>query len=103
MKLACVSGYRCTEIHNVPVFTAGFGQDDVENAVPCTADSVMKIASISKPITMAILARQWERGCIDIDAPIGRYVTTWPRKTWNGKEVRHMLLCLMLASRKLSW
>ena len=89
------------QIHNVPVFTAGFGQADVENAVPCTPDSVMKIASISKPITMAILTRQWERGCIDIDAPIGRYVNTWPRKTWNGKEVGCISL-MLLSSRTLS-
>ncbi|KAK2158811.1 hypothetical protein NP493_1769g00004 [Ridgeia piscesae] len=65
---------------------------DVENAVPCTADSVMKIASISKPITMTVLARLWERGSIDIDAPIGRYVKTWPRKTWKGEKVRHSLV-----------
>ena len=75
------------------MFALGIGYADVENAVPCTADSVMKIASISKPITTTILARLWEGRSIDIDAPIGRHVKTWPQKKWGGNEVMQLLVC----------
>ena len=33
------------------VWREGFGYSDVENSVQCTPDTVMRIASISKPLT----------------------------------------------------
>ena len=33
------------------VWNEGFGYADVENDVPCTPNTVMRIASISKPLT----------------------------------------------------
>lgn len=67
---------------------AGFGFSDLENGTPCTPDTVMKIASISKPITMAMVAKAWEDGKIDLNAAVGEYVKQWPKKMWNGEEVR---------------
>ncbi|XP_074640998.1 serine beta-lactamase-like protein LACTB, mitochondrial [Tubulanus polymorphus] len=69
------------------VWAEGIGFADVENRVPCTADTVMRIASISKPITMSILAKLMEAGKIDIDKPVQQYVTSWPQKTFQGKNV----------------
>ena len=60
---------------------------DVENNVKCTPGTVMKIASISKPITMAVTAKIIESGLLDVDADIKKYVRYWPDKTWNGKKV----------------
>lgn len=36
------------------VWTQGFGYSDIENQVPCTPETVMRIASISKPIRYTI-------------------------------------------------
>lgn len=47
----------------------------------------MRIASISKPITMALLASMWEKGQIDIDKPVQEYVPYFPFKKFDGKEV----------------
>ena len=63
------------------------GYADVENRVPCTPDSVMRIASISKPITMTAVARLWENGKLDLDAPIQKYVPDFPEKTVDGEKV----------------
>ncbi len=58
-------------------------------------DSVLRIASISKSITMAMLAKQMEEGKVNIDLPIQEYVPEFPKKKWDGNEViitvRHLL------------
>ena len=36
---------------------AGFGYADIENHIPCKSNTVMRIASISKSITMAVVAK----------------------------------------------
>ena len=47
----------------------------------------MRIASISKTITMAVLAKLWQEGKVDLDKDISEYVPEFPRKTVDGKEV----------------
>ncbi|ELT87536.1 hypothetical protein CAPTEDRAFT_152088 [Capitella teleta] len=47
----------------------------------------MKIASISKPITMAMVAKQWEAKKLDLDADVASFVEGWPTKTWDGEKV----------------
>lgn len=69
------------------VWTQGFGYADVENRLPCTPNTVMRIASISKSITMTAVAKAVENGELDIDLPVQTYVKDFPKKTINGKEV----------------
>ncbi|XP_034245393.1 serine beta-lactamase-like protein LACTB, mitochondrial [Thrips palmi] len=74
-------------VNGKTVWTEGFGYADVENAVPCTPNTVMRIASISKSITMAALARLWERGLVDLDQPVQHYVPNFPQKSFDGEPV----------------
>lgn len=53
----------------------------------CGPDSVMKIASISKPITMMLVAKEWEIGTLDLDADVQQYVPYWPDKCWDSEKV----------------
>ncbi|KAM4747587.1 serine beta-lactamase-like protein LACTB, mitochondrial [Rhinophrynus dorsalis] len=69
------------------VWTEGLGFADVENRVPCSADSVMRVASISKSFTMAALAKLWEEGKLDLDAPVQQYVPEFPEKDFEGEKV----------------
>lgn len=69
------------------VWTEGLGYADVENRVPCTRHTVMRIGSISKPIAMTTVAKLWEDGRIDLDKPIQEYVPSFPQKTFNDKPV----------------
>ena len=71
---------------------AGFGYSDVENLVPCQPDTVMRIASISKSITMAIAARLMDQGKLDIDLPIENYLGSFPQKVVDGEKVSSMIL-----------
>ncbi len=64
------------------VWTGGFGLADVENEIPATDRTAYRLASISKPITALAICQLAERGRIDLDAPIQRYVPGFPVKPW---------------------
>ncbi|XP_077993532.1 serine beta-lactamase-like protein LACTB, mitochondrial isoform X2 [Glandiceps talaboti] len=72
-----------------------FGYSDVENRVKCKSETIMRIASISKPLTMVAVAKLWEDGKLNLDLPIQDYVPEFPEKTFEGEKVtvttRHLL------------
>lgn len=50
--------------------------------VPATADTVYRIASISKSITATAAMKLVEGGKLDLDAPIQTYCPDFPKKPW---------------------
>lgn len=64
------------------VWSEGFGYADVENRLPVTSLTRFRIASISKPVTAAALGLLIQEGKLDLDAPVQRYVPTFPQKPW---------------------
>jgi len=64
------------------ILIEGYGLADVENTVPATADTVYRIASISKSITATAAMKLVEAGKLDLDAPIQRYCPDFPKKPW---------------------
>jgi serine beta-lactamase-like protein LACTB, mitochondrial len=68
----------------------GYGKADLENDVPAKADTVYRLASISKPITAVAALQLAERGKLNLDAPVQNYVPTFPLKQW-GVSVRDLL------------
>ena len=85
---------------------AGYGVSDVENLVDCKPSSVMRVASISKPLTMVAIAQLWEQGKLDLDIPIQHYVPSWPDKVFQGQKVFRLnteilfLFCCCAALRR---
>lgn len=71
----------------LPQCISGVGMSDVENRVACHRGTVMRIASISKSMTMAVVAKLWEQGKLDFDKPVQQYVPQFPEKTFDGKKV----------------
>ncbi|VDK86845.1 unnamed protein product [Litomosoides sigmodontis] len=69
------------------VWEQGYGYADVEQLVPCKSDTVMRIASISKPVTAALAARLVQNGKLNLDASIQDYVPDFPKKKYNDKDV----------------
>ncbi len=63
-------------------YANGFGLADVENSVPATAGTVYRLASISKPITATAVMQLVERGRVDLDSPVWKYVPAFPVKPW---------------------
>jgi CubicO group peptidase (beta-lactamase class C family)/signal transduction histidine kinase len=60
------------------VWAEGFGWSRVEDGVPATAETIYQLGSVSKPLTAAGLMRLAERGAVDLDAPVQRYVPSFP-------------------------
>ena len=58
----------------------GYGLQDLENFVPATGQTVYRLGSISKPITAVAALQLWEQGKLDLNAPIQRYVPSFPTK-----------------------
>ena len=89
-------------VNGKTVWQHGFGYSDLENHMLTGTGCVMRIASISKTITMAVLARLWQEGRLDLDKSIQEYVPDFPRKVVEGQEVEitvRQLCCHMSGVR----
>jgi len=64
------------------VLTEGYGLADIENNAQAGADTVYRIASLSKSITATAAMKLVETGKIDLDAPIQKYCPAFPQKPW---------------------
>ena len=63
-------------------YANGFGMADLENSLPARPDTIYRLGSISKTISAVAALQLFERGRIDLDAPVQRYVPTFPQKPW---------------------
>jgi serine beta-lactamase-like protein LACTB, mitochondrial len=62
------------------VWSEGFGVADLEGNVAASARTRYRIGSVSKLLTSAALARLYDKGRIDLDASVQRYVPSFPKK-----------------------
>ncbi len=63
-------------------FGAGYGFADLENNVPASEQTLYRLGSISKPLTAVGAMQLWERGQLDLDAPVQKYCPAFPQKQW---------------------
>jgi CubicO group peptidase (beta-lactamase class C family) len=68
----------------------GYGWASVELDTPNSAESVFQIASVSKPITAAAVMLLYERGLVDLEAPLSRLLPDYPRG--DRLSIHHLLL-----------
>lgn len=62
------------------IWAEGFGWADIENRVPISTRTKMRIGSVAKPFTAAALMRLYDQGKIDLDVDVRTYVPVWPEK-----------------------
>jgi len=62
------------------VWSEAFGYADLEAKRPATPETQFRIGSVSKPLTADAVAQLYEAGKLDLDAPVQRYVPTFPQK-----------------------
>lgn len=53
------------------------GQRDVERGTPMTEDSILRIYSMTKPLTSVALMTLHERGLFSLDDAVHRYIPAW--------------------------
>ena len=64
------------------VWSKGFGLADIEQNIPATPKTRFRIGSVSKTVPSAAVGRLLDQGKLDLDAPIQKYVHTFPVKKW---------------------
>jgi CubicO group peptidase (beta-lactamase class C family) len=62
------------DVHGRVAFSEAFGVADLETRAPATADTRFRIGSVGKSLTAAGALLLAERGHLDLDAPVDRYV-----------------------------
>lgn len=70
------------------ILARGFGMSDVEQRVAATADTVYPIGSITKTFTATLMMQLADRGRLDLEQPVARYVD-WEVAT--EIRIRHVL------------
>ena len=63
-----------------PRWSEGLGMADLENFSPATSSTLFRLGSISKPISATTALQLWERGKLDLDAPVQKYCPAFPQK-----------------------
>ena len=64
------------------VWAEGFGWADVENEAPVTPATLFRIGGVSQTLTAAAVGLLVDRALLDLDAPVQRYVASFPEKEW---------------------
>ena len=62
------------------VWSEAFGFANLEAKLETTPATQFRIGSVSKPLTATAIAQLFEIGKLDLDAPVQRYVPTFPQK-----------------------
>ena len=78
-----IPGMSVAIVHENQIrFQRGYGMAEVENFVPAKALTVYRIASVSKSLTAVAAMQLVEKGKLDLDAPIQKYVPGFPAKNF---------------------
>jgi serine beta-lactamase-like protein LACTB, mitochondrial len=83
MALTHVPGVSVAVVENGEYeWGSGFGLADAENNAPASELTLFRLASISKSLTATAAMQLWERGHLDLDAPVQKYCPAFPQKPW---------------------
>ncbi len=83
MAAGSIPGVSVAVVENGELeWSQGLGMADLENFVPATSQTLFRLASISKSLTATAALQLWERGKLDLDAPVQKYCPAFPQKPW---------------------
>jgi CubicO group peptidase (beta-lactamase class C family) len=71
-------------------YVQGYGLIDIDNGTPVTAQTALKIASLTKSFTAAAILRFNEEGKLSLEDPISRFLPGTPEAA-KEVRVRHLL------------
>lgn len=67
------------------------GKTELENGGAFARDTVVRIYSMTKPITTVAAMMLYERGCFQLDDPISKYIPDFAEMTvWNGGDLSNV-------------
>jgi len=62
------------------MYREAFGYGDIDRRIPACPQTQFRVGSVSKLFTVTAMARLLERGVLDLDVPVKRYVPSFPDK-----------------------
>src|SRR5262245_21586423 len=62
------------------MYSEAFGYADIDRRIRACPQSQFRVGSVSKLFTVTAMARLLERGVLDLDVPVKRYVPSFPDK-----------------------
>ncbi len=69
----------------------GYGQASREFSVPNGPDTKFQVGSISKAFTAILALKLADKGLLDLDSPIGKYLPEYPAENGVKITIRHLL------------
>ncbi|HEX5482505.1 MAG TPA: serine hydrolase [Terriglobia bacterium] len=76
------------------IWAKGFGYQDPDHKTPATARTVYRVGSVSKLFTDVAIMRLVERGQLDLDAPVTKYLPNFrPRNPFGKPITLRELMC----------
>jgi CubicO group peptidase (beta-lactamase class C family) len=64
----------CLVKDSTMIWSKSYGLADIKNNIPLSIDAIMNIGSISKTFTATAAMQLWEKGLIDLEADINKYL-----------------------------
>lgn len=75
------------------VYFGAFGKADIENAIPIDRNTVMRIYSMTKPVTGVALMQLYEQGAFQLDDPLSKYAPEFAdMKVFAGTDEQGKLI-----------
>jgi len=75
-----------------PIFAQAYGFADRERKVPNTIETRFRIGSMNKMFTATAIVQLAQQGKLDLDDPVGKYLTDYPNQDIATKvTIRHLL------------
>jgi len=94
MKRLRIPGAAVGVLHHGERYTSGFGITSIENPLPVTPRTLFQVGSITKTFTGTVLMQLAERGKLDLDAPVRKYILDLKLRDKNVLKrvtTRHLL------------
>lgn len=90
-----VPGVACCIVKdNSMVWSGAYGYASIEKDIPMTIDEIMNIASISKTFTATAVMQLWEKGLLQLDSDINKYLP-YPVRNPHHPEIPITLFHLL--------
>lgn len=70
-----------------------YGHADIEQGTPMALDTIVRIYSMTKPITAVAALMLWEEGAFELKDPVSRFIPSFAdAKVWRGGSVTSPVL-----------
>lgn len=95
-----VPGVAIGIVRGAQSYVAGFGVTSIEEPAPITPDTLFRVASITKVVTATAIMRLVDRGELELDAPVQRYIADLALDT---PAATHQLTLRHLMTHTTGW